>query len=456
MMNGRHVKGILLATEIAAALAVAAVVWAQISPAASMDLRRQVERRFEVLPLRRGVALRPKSSVHGVRSIELAEDTIAIDGSPASGAELREKLGRDADLVLRLSYLDPDARQALFAPQPSVPERPNPPRPPVAPERVEAPEAERPDSPTPTVRRHRASDFTGRVRFGGSVTVEPEETVKDIVVIGGSADIQGQVQRDVVVIGGGVDLGPHADIGKDVTVIGGTVHRDPGARIGGSINEVGRGLDLAGLRWRRTRWGPRVPFAPFVLWGSPWSGLFSLVSSLTRLFVLWVLASLILVVSRESVERVGSRASAEPLKAGVVGMLAQLLFLPTLIATIVVLVILIITIPLLVLIPFALLALAVICLIGFTAVAHAVGRLVSARLGWSQPNPYLTAGVGITAVMSPVLLGRIVGMGSLFLPAAVTVPVTAALLMFGFVIEYLAWTVGFGAVALSRLAGPRA
>ena len=47
--------------------------------------------------------------------------------------------------------------------------------------------------------------------------------------------------------------------------------------------------------------------------------------------------------------------------------------------------------------------------------------------------------------MSPVLLGRIVGLGD-----GIVFPIAAALSLVGFVVEYLAWTVGFGAVALNH------
>src|SRR5919201_2157395 len=76
-----------------------------ISPGA---LRRQVERRFDVLPLHDGIALHPKSRTAGVQSVEITDDSIAIDGVPASGRELRDKFGSDADLILKISYLDAD------------------------------------------------------------------------------------------------------------------------------------------------------------------------------------------------------------------------------------------------------------------------------------------------------------------------------------------------------------
>jgi hypothetical protein len=60
-------------------------------------------------------------------------------------------------------------------------------------------------------------------------------------------------------------------------------------------------------------------------------------------------------------------------------------------------------------------------------------------------NPQLTAIVGILVVMSPLIVGRILGVGGPML-----LPLTLPVLFIGFVAEYLAWTVGVGAVALNR------
>src|SRR5206468_471536 len=122
----RFRRGVLVMTmrEMALAVAAAAMIGGdgprpmQSDAPRADELRQQIERRFEVLPLRSGLALRPKSPIsgaRGVRSIELTDGTIAIDGVPATGAELRNKLGRDADMVIRLSYLELDARQNLFS-----------------------------------------------------------------------------------------------------------------------------------------------------------------------------------------------------------------------------------------------------------------------------------------------------------------------------------------------------
>ena len=404
-------------------------------------LRTQIERRFDVLPLRDGVALHPKFAGSGVRSIEITAGAVAIDGQSVTGAELRSRLGGDADAILQLSYLDDAQRRALFgaAPSPGSPPAeavapPLPPAPPTPPE----PPAVRPNDTERRVRARR--DRGDRVRFGGSVTVTENESVAgDVVVVGGSADIDGEVTGDVVVVGGSLRLGPHADVLKDAVIVGGSLDRDPAARVGGRVQEVGVGaLNFDG-------WRPRRGF-PRDWWSSGLFGsTFSLVATLIRVGVLGLLAALVVVFARDYVDRVGARAAAEPLKAGAIGFLAQLLFLPLLIVTIVLFLITIVGIPLLVLIPFALLALLVFSLAGFTAVATHAGRWLAHRFGWPDYGPVATTVLGVLVIASPLLLARLLGLvgGPLWL-------FSTALAILGFCAEYAAWTLGIGAVALQR------
>ena len=229
-------------------LLVAGIGWvsvtllAQTQSAASDALRREIDQRFEVLPLSNGVALRPKTAVPGVRLVELTDGTIAVDGSPVTGQELRTRLGAGADAVLRLSYLGPAERQALVS-RPSVPEPPAVPEPPPP-----RPESERPNRTAIPPRVTRGNS----VRIGGSVTVEAGQLVNgDAVAVGGSAHVFGEVRGDVVAIGGSVDLGPQAVVSGDVVVVGGEVHRDPGARVGGEVQEIGLRSARFSELWRR-------------------------------------------------------------------------------------------------------------------------------------------------------------------------------------------------------------
>jgi hypothetical protein len=414
-------------------------------------LRRQIERRFDVLPLRNGVALVPKDGNRGVRSIEVTEGSIDIDGAPATGAELRARLGADADLLLRLSYLDPAVRQRLFgdaaAPPPEAERTVQPPN-----DSRDGDDRSR-DRDQSRRQGRRSRNGEDRVRFGGSISVAEGEVVAgDVVAIGGAVRVDGEVSGNAVAIGGGLELGPHANVLGDAVSIGGTFKRDPGARIGGKIVDFG-GADFDFGQWRwGGRWN-RFPFARLRPFNLPFlgaaAGAFALMGTIMRVFVLCVLTSLVLFVGRDYVERVGARAAAEPLKAGAVGVLAQLLFVPLLVLTTVVLAITIIGIPLLVLIPFAILAFAAVFVVGFTAVAFHVGRLANARFSWSSGNAYLTAVTGIVLLVSPVLVARLLGLANWLL-----FPITGALVFLGLLIEYVAWTVGFGAVALLRFQRP--
>jgi hypothetical protein len=412
-------------------------------------LARQIEQRFDVLPVQQGVVLRPRVPIPDLRAIQVNEGEIAIDGELVTGAELRRRLQADADAIIRLSYLTAAEQRALFDPQPTAPPEPAAalPQPPATPRPPEAPSA--PGRP------RRPGGSSDRVRLGGSVQVGPDEVITgdvaaiggsstvlgqvsgDVVAIGGGAVIQGQVRGDVVAVGGAVTLGPQAVVDGDVVVVGGPLNRDPGARVGGEIKEVGLNFWPGGWQFRR---GDGAMF-----FGAALGSLFALVSTVARLAVLCILASIVLLFARPYVERVSIRAAAEPVKAGAIGLLIQLLFFPVLIATIVLMVVTIIGIPLLLLVPFAILAAVLLALVGFTAVAYDVGRLFGRRFGTAAQNPYVIAAIGIALVLSPLLLSRILGFAGNFLW-----PLTWTLLILGVCAEYLAWTVGLGAIALVR------
>jgi hypothetical protein len=426
-----RIHAVVGALLVAAAAVVPAAAQSSDTERDQQALRQQIERRFDVLPVQDGVVLRPKRPIRGTQSIELKAGTIAIDGDVVTGRELRDRLGSDADAVLRLSYMNGADQQALFGVQSA--ERPRASEPPAG--AAEPPLPPLPPRPRPFRERHGGND---RVRIGGGVEVRSDEMVNgDVVAIGGPASIDGPVRGDVVAVGGGADLGPHADVGGDVTVVGGTVTRDPAAKVGGSVNEVP--LGLGALRFWR---GRRSPVSIGVERGGP---LFASFATISRLAFVFVVAAVVLFFGRAYVERVGVRAAEEPVKAGLIGLLIQLMLIPLFLLTIVVLIVTIIGIPLLVLVPFALVALAILWVIGFTAVAGDVGRFIASRFGWQEQNPYLLVALGILAVLSPALVASVLGFGGPVFGA-----LAASLLFLGFCLEYIVWTVGLGAVALLR------
>ena len=155
----------------------------------------------------------------------------------------------------------------------------------------------------------------------------------------------------------------------------------------------------------------------------------------------------VLLVSAGSAERVAWRVAREPVKAGFVGLLAQLLFMPLLVTGIVLLVITIIGIPLLILVPVVLVGALVLMVLGFTGVAQGVGQRFGGGAGRGR-SVFVLFWLGLLLVMMPTLVGEALGLiPGLFGFFAVMLGII------GFVVEYVAWTTGLGAVILNRFSG---
>jgi hypothetical protein len=90
------------------------------TPTDVAGLKAALERQFDILPLQDGVVLRPRGRAGATRSIEVHSGSVAVDGRVMTGAELRDRLGANADLVIRVSFLSAAEQQAL-AGVPGVP-----------------------------------------------------------------------------------------------------------------------------------------------------------------------------------------------------------------------------------------------------------------------------------------------------------------------------------------------
>ena len=391
-------------------------------------LRTRIEQRFDIVPLSGGVALTPKSPRGDVRLVEIS-DTIAINGVQVSGRELRERLGADADTVLRLSYLDRDDLRRLFARQ--APEAEPRPAPDVAVERT-TPAA--PTPPDPPARRYRRSNGD-RVRVFGDVVVnEGEEVTGQVVAVLGSVRINGEVGDQVVAVLGTVELGPKAVVHGDVVTVGGRLRRAAGARVDGSVTEVALGDMSASvsLPWLNGR-------EPFRFGG--FGPVTRLIGTTFRIVLLALAACLALVVARRAVEGAAQRVSDEPIKATLVGFAAWVLFVPMLTLTAIVLSISIVGIPLLILLPFAVLILLLMALVGFSGTVSAIGQWARRRFGLGTSSGFVDVCLGILIVVLPLVVARFVAFGGWTLS-----PIVFLLVATGLAVEFLVWSSGFGAV----------
>ena len=398
-----------------------------------VQLKERVERRFQVLHLRQGLVLVPRGEPKRVANIELSNGVVLVDGTPVTGKELRDRIGSDSDLVLPLTFLDAATRQRLFAPAAGapVPARPEPSG--VAP----AP----PTAESGWTERERYRYGGARVRVGGDVFVKDTEAVgDDVVVVLGSAHVDGRVDGDVVAVGGSVYLGPKARVRGGVTSVGGGVERATGSSVNGQINEVKVSFPSV---------GPFVRIRPWQDWSwfsSPFGRWMELIGTLVRVMLLGLFAALVVAMAPRAVRRVADRVSTEPWRAGLVGLAAQILFIPLLVLTVIILAISIIGIPLLLLVPFAILAAIIVALLGLTGAGCALGQFVSRQSGSATAQNLLPSLlIGLAVIWALTVIARFVGLAGMSIRVIV-----GGVLVAGFLIEYLAWTVGLGGVLLSR------
>lgn len=395
-------------------------------------LRSRIEDRFDVVPLTGGVALRPKAAMRDVRLIEVSDGVIAINGTPVTGRELRDRIGADADTVLRLSYLAGDERRELFGgPGATAMPRRN----------GRGANSETPDAPD----RRRPSGQ--RVRIFGNVSVDEDESVRgDVVAVLGSVRVNGEVGGQVVAVMGSVDVGPKAVINGEVVSVGGRIRRAPGAELRGDITEVAVGSVF-------DRFDNVHVAVPWFGGGRDWMqfALPQLMGSTFRLFLLLLFGAIAFVLARGSVEGSAQRVSDNTPKALFVGLAAELLFAPVLALTALVLAVSIVGIPLLLLLPFAVLALVLMAIAGFAGTAAAFASGARRRLGLGAQPGFVDVLLGIVLILSPLLIGRFIAIGG-----GAAEPVSWLLVTGGIAFEFLAWTTGFGAVLMNSFSRWRA
>jgi hypothetical protein len=416
-----------------AAVALTATAGAAQTTDEQQALRSRVEERYDVVPLTNGIALTPKKPARDVRLIEISDGVIAVNGTPVSGRELRDRLGPDTDVILPLSYLTTEQRRELFGgPGAQAAPRRN--------GRQTVEPVERDDSTPARARRSSGQ----RVRVFGNVVVEEHESIRgEAVAVLGSVRVDGEVGGEVVAVLGSVDLGPKAIVHGDVVSVGGRVRRAPGAQLRGGVTEVS--LGDAGVRVGGPWFGPGQ-------WPVPaFDGLPRLLGSTFRLLLLILVAGAAFVIARGSVEGSAQRVSDNAAKALFVGLAAELLIVPLFILTTLVLVLTIIGIPLLLLLPFAVIALLLMALAGFTGTACAVGGAARRRFGLASRPGFLDVVMGVLIILSPLLIGRFVGLAGW--PAD---PLAWLLVLTGTAFEFIAWTAGFGAVLLNSFSRWRA
>jgi hypothetical protein len=237
-----------------------------------------------------------------------------------------------------------------------------------------------------------------------------------------------------------VSLGPDAEVMGDVASVGGKLDRAPGAKIHGSVSETTGGV------WPRGRWNHRDDGFDF---GRPFGHMVSLSWALFTILVLGLLACLVLLLARQPFDRVDRVLATEFWKAGLVGLVAQVLFIPLVGVVSVILAISVVGCVFFLLYPFVALALLFFLLLGYAVSAHRLGRLLEARFNHRFGGVYAATLLGVVAIEVWSFLGHLLDLGGGILHV-----LAAIILLFGFAVRYVAWTAGLGAVILGRFGFP--
>lgn len=390
-------------------------------------LRARVEERYRVVTTRDGFVFVPRRARAGVQGIELVGDQLLVEGRAVSGGELRQRLGSDAEVLLALSYLSVEERLVLFGQRAADAET----------------AVQVPTEPERRITRGRRQG--ARVRLGSDLYIAENERIEDAAVaVLGSIAIDGEVAGDVTAVGGSVRLGPKAVVRGAVTAVGGRIEASPTAQVLGETNEVA----LAWPRdWHSVQVGPdtRWRVIPDRGW---WAG-FAFTATSVRLTVFGLLGLVAVLLGGSVYRRAGDEVSASPWQATLIGLAAQLLFVPALIIVCGALLVSVIGIPVLALVPLALLALGLLWIVGFAAVAERVGRRVL-RVSAGGPTSVLSYLTGFVLIVAMLWVSRLVlWTGATGFGWAFTIGLV------GMAIEGLAWAAGLGALVLAWVRRPR-
>jgi hypothetical protein len=262
---------------------------------------------------------------------------------------------------------------------------------------------------------------------------EGETASEPVVVIGGSARIDGHADDDVVVVGGGLNLGPKAVVAGNAVSVLGEVNLEPGASVQGSIDEAvlpWPGISIGSPDWDGDAWWRGLAF-----WGS-----------VLRLSFTLAIAVFMTLVAPGWIGAMSDRSAGASI---LTGLAVEVLFVPALAVLTVALIVSVIGIPLLAAVPVLLAAFAFLWVAGFTAVAVRIGRALRGRSA-SMPASVTDFLIGYTIIIAVTVLGQLMAVGLDWLS-----PVTWPMRSTGLIIEYVAWTIGLGTAVTSLFAARR-
>jgi hypothetical protein len=220
---------------------------------------------------------------------------------------------------------------------------------------------------------------------GQSITIRADETYDDVSVLGGNADVYGNITGDVVVTGGRLTLHDGARVKGDATAIGGTLHVEKNVHIDGNVGVVGGvytrddGAVIKGDVVQKPSEVPRT-FVERVREGSS--------NVLSSFAILFMIGCILIALADERLTRLRSEIAMKPMRSAALGLVSFL-------GAILGIVFLCVTV---IGIPFALIA-AIMLTFGIVAGEVALSSVVGEALSRHKTqNPYVHLALGAALV----------------------------------------------------------
>ena len=243
-------------------------------------------------------------------------------------------------------------------------------------------------------------------KIGDDVTIEEQQKVNNVVVIGGQKTISGLVENNVVAVGGSIVLTSKALVRGNVVCIGGVIARGSDAQVFGKMKEINSSNIST--------------FINSFFRGEPegWSALFNIISLYFQ-GLIFILAMLTAFILPRPLTAIKQSIQKSKMKSFFWGLVATLMITPFFI-------LLVISIAGIYLIPLAFTALLMTFILGYIAAAALLGDIILAKIVRGHKKPLI-----IETILGLILL-LVIG----WIP------------FIGWLIKAFAVTSGFGGVLL--------
>ena len=243
-------------------------------------------------------------------------------------------------------------------------------------------------------------------KIGDDVTIEAQQKVNNVVVIGGQITINGLVENNVVAVGGSIVLTSKALVRGNVVCIGGVIARGSDAQVFGKMKEINSSNIST--------------FINSFFRGEPegWSALFNIISLYFQ-GLIFILAMLTAFILPRPLTAIKQSIQKSKMKSFFWGLVATLMITPFFI-------LLVISIAGIYLIPLAFTALLMTFILGYIAAAALLGDIILAKIVRGHKKPLI-----IETILGLILL-LVIG----WIP------------FIGWLIKAFAVTSGFGGVLL--------